>query len=175
MARRCPKVLNLSAAVLLLAATACERALPTESRGSPGAASRDAAPSVPFRLVLTGNADPKFLDQCKATNAESGTGVAEHLGNVTWSSSEVVNFCAEGGPSVAGTIVITAANGDQLTESYSTTLTIDGTTLTATGPYRVTGGTGRFSDATGSGTIDVTGSLLPPFGVSGTYTGTIAY
>ena len=106
---------------------------------------------------------------------------AEHMGKVTWSSTEVANFCVD--PSdpatalVTGTMIVTAANGDLVTQSYTTTVNADfgAGTLTATGNYVVTGGTGRFTGATGGGTVDVTGSLAPPFGVSGTFAGTIAY
>jgi len=100
---------------------------------------------------------------------------------VSWTSNEVANFCVDpSDPSLAavtGTIVITAANGDQLTESYTSTVHADfaAGTLTATGDYQVAGGTGRFAGATGSGTLNVSGSLAPPFAVSGTYTGSIAY
>ena len=175
--------LHVAAALLLVAGAACEPALPTESPMTASSAARaDRSPSVPFRLELTGNANPDFSQgPCNVTNTESGTGTAEHMGKVTWSSTEVANFCVD--PSnpataaVTGTMVITAANGDQVTQSYLTTVNADfgAGTLTATGTYQVTGGTGRFSGATGGGTVDVSGSLAPPFGVSGTFAGEIAY
>jgi len=180
MARR---QLNIAVAVLLIAAAGCERASPTESRlAASAAASLDRSPDVPFRLVLSGNANPDFSQgPCNVVNVESGTGVAEHLGNVTWASREVANFCVDpNNPSIAsvsGTMVITAANGDQLVQTYTTTVNADfnAGTLVATGAYVVAGGTGRFSDATGGGAVNVSGSLAAPFGVSGTYTGSIAY
>lgn len=175
--------LHFAAALLLIAGTACDRALPTESRLTAASSVRaDRSPSVPFRLELTGNANPDFSQgPCNVTNTETGTGVAEHMGRVSWSSTEVANFCVDpNNPATAlvtGTMVITAANGDQVTQSYTTTVNADfgAGTLTAAGTYQVTGGTGRFSGATGGGTADVTGSLAPPFGVSGTFAGRIAY
>lgn len=169
--------------LLLVAVTGCESVALTESPLSASSTRRaDASPTVPFRLVLSGNANPDFSNgPCDVVNSESGTGVAEHLGLVSWTSNEVANFCVDpNDPSqaaVTGTIVITAANGDQLTESYTSTVHADfaAGTLTAAGDYQVTGGTGRFAGATGRGTLDVNGSLAPPFGVSGTYAGTIAY
>ncbi|HEX6598534.1 MAG TPA: hypothetical protein VF034_04370 [Gemmatimonadaceae bacterium] len=174
---------HFAATLLLILGVACEPDLPTASRmTASSAASSDRSPSVRFRLVLTGNANPDFSQgPCNVTNTESGTGIAEHMGKVTWSSTEVANFCVD--PSdpatalVTGTMIVTAANGDLVTQSYTTTVNADfgAGTLTATGNYVVTGGTGRFTGATGGGTVDVTGSLAPPFGVSGTFAGTIAY
>lgn len=174
--------LHVVAAVLLVAAAACEPTSTTTSPLTPRSARADQSPSVPFRLELTGNANPDFSQgPCNVTNTETGTGTAEHMGKVTWSSTEVANFCVD--PSnpttaaVTGTMVITAANGDQVTQSYTTTVNADfgAGTLTATGSYQVTGGTGRFAGATGGGTVNVSGSLAPPFGVSGTFAGGIAY
>ena len=39
----------------------------------------------------------------------------------------------------------------------------------------ITGGTGRFANAGGAGTLSVTGSLLPPFDVAGRFTGTVSW
>jgi hypothetical protein len=181
--------LNFAVAVLLVAAAGCERALPTESRAAAGsAASADRAPSVPFRLDLTGNANPDFSQgPCDVANVESGTGEAEHLGRVTWTSHETATFCVDPtNPSLAsvtGTMVIIAANGDQLTQTYTTTVTADFTagTLTATGTYVVAGGTGRFADATGGGrTFEIrtgSGAVLAKEGdpvIDGPYTKNLA-
>ncbi len=175
--------LHAAAVLLLIAGAACEPVLPTESPLSPASTARaDRSPSVPFRLELTGNANPDFSQgPCNVTNTESGTGTAEHMGKVSWSSTEVANFCVDpANPATAlvtGTMVIIAANGDQVTQSYTTTVNADFSagTLKATGNYVVAGGTGRFAGATGGGTVDVNGSLAPPFGVSGTFAGEIAY
>lgn len=178
--RRLSAALSLPVAALLLVA-GCDRGTTLTAPG-PGGAQFSRAPSRPFRFELTGNANPDFSQgPCNVPNTESGTGQATHLGRVTWSTSEVANFCVDpNDPSrgaVTGTLVITAANGDQLTASYQTTLSVDfaSGTLTATGPFVVTGGTGRFAGATGGGTATASGSLAPPFGVTGTFVGTIAY
>jgi hypothetical protein len=78
----------------------------------------------------------------------AGTGKGSHLGKFT--SSGTVQFDEPAGTQISGsgTQTFTAANGDQLFFSFSGTL--DLLTLTATVPFEVTGGTGRFSDASGS-------------------------
>jgi hypothetical protein len=136
----------------------------------------------PFRATLEGNANPDFSQgPCNVSNTESGTGHALHLGKVTWSSTEVVNFCVDPEDptlaAVSGQMVIIAANGDHLTLSYSTTVRADFSagTLTASGTFTITGGTGRFADATGGGTLTATGSLVPPFEIAGTLAGEVSY
>lgn len=85
-----------------------------------------------------------------------GTGVATHLGKVT--SIRTAATCAvsaEGVLTISGSVVHTAANGDQLFATFTATITPEGIMhISAT----FTGGTGRFAHATGSvsgrGTFD---------------------
>jgi len=65
---------------------------------------------------------------------------------------------------LGGTIELTAANGDTLQLAYEgvTDAILDGAEYvgyTAEGTWRVTGGTGRFAHATGSGWLDVVGDV----------------
>jgi hypothetical protein len=71
------------------------------------------------------------------------TGNATHLGKFTRTENVVLG--ANG--AISGTVVFTAANGDQLAASFTGNFT---SPTTATGTYTFTGGTGRFSDATGT-------------------------
>ena len=83
------------------------------------------------------------------TTLGEGTGEATHLGRVTvaWS------HCPEEPEIIMdGRMILTAANGDQLYGIYNHD---DLSSIT------VTGGTGRFSDATGS--LAVTYQLVPAF------------
>lgn len=76
----------------------------------------------------------------------------------------------------AGESTITADNGDTLTLTYSGTWVLDlveGTSVIDE-VWTITGGTGRFVDATGSGTGHLVQSLETSVAV-GTYTGSIAY
>ena len=78
---------------------------------------------------------------------------------------------------MSGQLVVTAANGDQVTLSGESTVQADftGGTLTITGTFTITGGTGRFASATGGGTVTGGASLLPPFAVATTFEGQISY
>jgi glutamate dehydrogenase/leucine dehydrogenase len=69
-----------------------------------------------------------------------------------------------------------AANGDELRWTYEGTGSLpdeDGDS-TLTGTFVISGGTGRFSDATGSGTFQGTGNAVTG-AASLSYRGTISY
>jgi len=79
----------------------------------------------------------------------SGQGNASHLGNTTAvSNDELVNLLSGAG---TATFVLTGANGDTVTISTSFQVTQVAGGVTFAGTYTVTGGTGRFDGATGSG------------------------
>ena len=80
----------------------------------------------------------------------AGTGVVSHLGQVAWSTEHC--FQAATGTFGDAQLVITAANGDQLFGTYDGVMTGE-TTFAET--MVVTGGTGRFTEA--SGTVAETG------------------
>jgi hypothetical protein len=100
-----------------------------------------------------------------------GTGTATHLGKFTEHITLQVNIPTG---HATGAATFTAANGDTLTatvDGQSTPTTIPGV-LSIVEVYTITGGTGRFSDATGSFTLNAT--LDQATGVSsGTFSGTI--
>ena len=102
-----------------------------------------AAATVPFK----GSAEGGIVS---ATPGPDGVllrvlaeGHATHLGQ--FSREELVLFNPIAG-TIAGTIVFTAANGDQLSGTVAGQFT-SATTVAAT--YTFTGGTGRFANATG--------------------------
>ena len=78
---------------------------------------------------------------------------------------------------------IVADNGDKITYTGNDEIDLNniifhgGTTATITGLWTITGGTGRFEDATGSfqitGIVDVTAAGGPAFSITGE--GTITY
>jgi hypothetical protein len=75
------------------------------------------------------------------------TGNATHLGDFT--KTESVLFGPGG--TFSGTVVFTAANGDQLWADFSGSIT---SPTTLEGTYTFLGGTGRFSDATGTASFE---------------------
>jgi hypothetical protein len=97
----------------------------------------------------------------------SGTGLASHLGRFTRVAS--ITIGADGTPE--GLVVFTAADGDQLFATVESTR-ISPTTVIGT--YTFTGGTGRFTDV--SGTADFEGfSSDGGAHIRVTFEGTIQY
>ena len=138
-----------------------------------GLAAPAAANQVPFTAtgtaVITGVTHlPGGLTQLDA----SVSGTATHLGNVTGPLTRIQDHQGNFG----STAVFVGANGTD-----SVFLTISGQfestggkcVLTSTGTYTVTGGTGAFANATGSGTISTQIDLCAGTAI-GTYTGTIS-
>ena len=107
---------------------------------------------VPFKGRLEGTATitpgtPPFLSVLI-----EGTGNATHLGRFTVEIPHVVNAMNR---TSVGTYEFTAANGDTLTAGFTgqSTLTAPGV-LSIVETATITGGTGRFADATGSFTVE---------------------
>ena len=98
-----------------------------------------------------------------ATGAFTGVvpGVGSHLGDITVHIEGVGARAADGTFAGSGTATLVAANGDQVTGTITLTQTAlpDGHTTT-TVVLTITGGTGRFADA--SGTLTVTCQSGPP-------------
>jgi len=107
---------------------------------------------VPFKGRLEGTATitpgtPPFLSV-----SIEGTGNATHLGRFTVEIPHVVNTTNR---TSTGTYEFTAANGDTLTAGFTgqATLTAPGV-LSIVETATITGGTGRFADATGSFSVE---------------------
>jgi hypothetical protein len=101
-----------------------------------------------------------------------GSGQATHLGH--YSEAGTVSFTPTSDPAVLhveGSIVYTAANGDELHASVSGEL--NGATGVVAATVSYVGGTGRFTDATGSSSLS--GQLGPGGSISVTVRGRIDY
>ena len=132
-----------------------------------------AANQVPFTAtgtaVITGVTHlPGGLTQLDA----SVSGTATHLGNTTGPLTRIQDHQGN----FVSTTVLVGANGTDsvfLTISGHFESTSGKCVLTSTGTYTVTGGTGAFANATGSGTI--TTEIDTCAGTAtGTYTGTVS-
>ena len=105
-----------------------------------------------------------------ASLTRDGTGTATYLGRYTEHIVMTINLPTL---SSTGTATFTAANGDTLTATVLGQATrTSPTTLSIVEVYTVTGGTGRFADATGNFTLH--SNLDQTTGVSsGTFSGAI--
>jgi hypothetical protein len=91
------------------------------------------------------------LDPPFARVVVTATGQATHLGRFTLEIPHVVNFATS---SATGTMTLTAANGDTLIASFTGQAQVAGSMVTIVETATVTGGTGRFADASGSFTVN---------------------
>ena len=135
--------------------------------------------SRPFKASIHGFAAPApTSDPCVLSNAETARVQATHLGRATMESNELVNMCSNPeGADIDGEFSMTAGNGDQLFGTYQTLGHLDfpNDQVTFSGQFTITGGTGRFQDASGGGSIDGSGVLSPPFDVFAQMNGRISY
>jgi hypothetical protein len=114
----------------------------------------------------------------EGTNVSSGR--LSHLGATTGSVVEQFALVGPNGFSFTGTGTIVAANGDKLFTAISGTGTF-GPPVQSTTITRITGGTGRFADASGTFTtaghstvVSIVGSI-ETVASTGTTIGTISY
>jgi hypothetical protein len=112
------------------------------------------------------------------------TGVSSHLGKGTVHLDGVATFTGQSGTiNIAGSIVIVAANGDEVfgTFSGSGTLTSSLGSSQGTSVTTFTGGTGRFANASGSAsgpftqTLNGTQGTALTFAIEFSLSGTISY
>ena len=111
----------------------------------------------------------------------TGTGTASHMGAVTVTATDCItpNPHSFGFAFSNGKLTLMAANGDEIRANYSGTFvplrhSIPFTLYTISGTFTVTGGTGSFSNATGSGDLHGIENILTRQGQLDA-TGTISY
>jgi hypothetical protein len=98
------------------------------------------------------------LDLVTLRATSAGSGHAAHLGKVTQNLTIALTPTGPGTFTGAGTTTIVAANGDQLFGTFTETLTTTGLHPEFAFVITITGGTGRFADA--SGRMTGTGSSV---------------
>ena len=127
------------------------------------------AAETPFKGTLTAVETNQLVFPILSVNREA-TGTATYLGKYTEHAAFQVDVRTG---SATGTATFTAANGDTLTASVVGQGTVTGpTTRSIVEVYTITGGTGRFADATGTFTLHST--VTQATGVSsGTLNGAI--
>lgn len=134
--------------------------------------------SRPFKASIHGFAAPTPTGPCQLTNAETAVAQVSHLGRTTMESFEIVELCANPeGADITGGFTMTGANGDKVSGTYNTLGHLDfaNNEVTFAGQFTITGGTGRFEGASGGGSIEGFGTLLPPFDVFAQMSGRVIY
>ena len=141
-----------------------------------------AAQSLPFHAAISGTLQITGMGPNGPTSASySGEGIATQLGATRMEGNITIQGPAgcPGGFTATHSDTLTASNGDQVLVTVMETSCprpTDPSTYDCSGTYTVTGGTGRFSQATGSGqwagsvTFSPTGSA----DFSTTYSGVIS-
>jgi hypothetical protein len=89
------------------------------------------------------------LDPATGSFTGEESGISSHLGRYTLRLQGVGSSSADGTFTGTGTVTIVASNGDQLRGTFTVTGRGDTNTVVVT----ITGGTGRFADATGTLTV----------------------
>jgi hypothetical protein len=105
---------------------------------------------VPFRGIVSGSVTSVTpLDQCHQLAVAVNGGNASHMGAFTGTAEFVLDVC---NLTYVGSYVFTAANGDSISGPFSGTLTptaVPGVFANTEIAF-ITGGTGRFTGATGT-------------------------
>jgi hypothetical protein len=127
------------------------------------------AAETPFKGTVNAVETGETVFPIRTINREGG-GTATYLGKYTEHVTAQINVLTMHG---TGFATFTAANGDTLSASVDGQATRTGpTTLSIVEVYTITGGTGRFADATGTFTLEST--VDQTTGVSsGTFSGAI--
>jgi hypothetical protein len=129
-----------------------------------------AGDEVPFKGTLSGTVTVTPITPPILSNLIGGTGDATHLGRFTVEIPHLVNQATRVG---TGTYVFTAANGDTLTAAFTGQGTVVAPGVLSSADVAViTGGTGRFSGATGTFAA-VRTFVVATGAITGTFTGTI--
>lgn len=120
----------------------------------------------PLTGTVTGTANFVPVAGCEPVGLQTqvtGSGIVTHLGPVTMTAGH----CTPAGADIAGRMILTAANGDQLQLDYTGTCDVPSpdwvpgvTQIGCDNPFTVAGGTGRFADASGTGRLTATVTFM---------------
>jgi hypothetical protein len=125
--------------------------------------------AVPFHGVLSATELDELVFPSLYVQM-TGSGTASRVGRYTMTLETTVTLPQA--TSVGGMLRLTAANGDVITASVAGQAVVDGDIADIIEVATITGGTGRFSGATG--TFTITRSLAQSTGISaGTFDGTM--
>ena len=129
---------------------------------------------------LNGSFSGSFTLTSQTAATISGSGHLDHLGQTTFAalSTDTGPASCQGGFALTEKDTFTAANGDKLFITANEAACPTSThSFQLTGPWTITGGTGRFEHASGSGSVDINAAMTSQTGgtFTATTTGTITY
>lgn len=161
------------AVVAALLVSACgEAGSPVDPSLDSNAARSSSAPAnlaLPFRGSFQGTQNVTPLGPERASVEVSAAGVATHLGRFTIALPHIVTFATR---TAVGNFTIVAANGDQLTGTFRGQAQV-GAIVSIVEDVTITGGTGRFTGASGGFRIERV--FNPAAGTThGSFSGTIS-
>lgn len=108
------------------------------------------------------SASTTTVDVATGVGATDGTSHITHCGRATFHNDFTFTLTGPDSFTLEGTNTTVCANGDQLFSTFVITGTLS--TGTSTGVFTITGGTGRFSDASGSFTTVNTSTTISMVG-----------
>src|SRR5215210_7581270 len=136
-----------------VAASAGPRAEIETTNASVGATAGSARPfKGTLALALVG--EPEFVPPSTVSAHLTGTGTATHLGRFTATLDVEIDVSNEPQETSHGAMTLTAANGDTILGNVTGHASVDGDVTTIVESVLITGGTGRFSAASGSFVIN---------------------
>jgi hypothetical protein len=126
-----------------------------------GSSVSQAKPCRPWKVDLSAQLGNPIYDEDGNLIYQDavGEGYASHMGVIDVVGMDYFSPPEDGFMVVDGTGIFTAANGDEVWVNFDGTV-VDLDTGVGTGTYVITGGTGRFTDATGSASLS--SSFLDP-------------
>jgi hypothetical protein len=163
----------ISAVTLVLVLNACSGAATSAPTApAPGPSPDVRTEHVPFKGTLEGRLTSSVpREGGLLSNLIEASGTATQLGRFTLAIPHVVNRATR---TAVGQYVFTAANGDVLTADFTSQATVIAPgVLSSADTLTITGGTGRFSGATGTVSAERT-FVMATGETTGTFEGTIS-
>ena len=173
------RALLLAVAAILVGACTTDATTDPLVGSAPGPAPRAAtaaaaATALPFRGSVTADETGQFQPPNLVHSQDVGTGNATHLGRFAWFSTFTIVQGGDGIGRATGTAVLTAANGDQLFATFTGVGMLVNGVADVHEAYVITGGTGRFADASGSFAMARSVAIATTGVSTGSFTGTIS-